>query len=107
LRDSPSTRALRHLHSCPTRRSSDLAGVQGTAEQVANAAEVARVVVGLAQAEAQPAVQGDGVDQRLQRVLAVFHGLGHLLRAVAGDRKSTRLNSSHVKSSYAVFCLKK
>src|SRR5690606_41872004 len=23
------------------------------------------------------------------------------------DRKSTRLNSSHVKSSYAVFCLKK
>src|SRR5690606_42081569 len=28
-------------------------------------------------------------------------------RAVAVDRKSTRLNSSHVKSSYAVFCLKK
>src|SRR5690606_12263711 len=26
---------------------------------------------------------------------------------VAGDRKSTRLNSSHVKISYAVFCLKK
>src|SRR5690606_38483475 len=26
---------------------------------------------------------------------------------VAKDRKSTRLNSSHVKSSYAVFCLKK
>src|SRR5439155_12039956 len=26
---------------------------------------------------------------------------------VAGDRKSTRLNSSHVASSYAVFCLKK
>src|SRR5690606_41137258 len=25
----------------------------------------------------------------------------------APDRKSTRLNSSHVKSSYAVFCLKK
>src|SRR5690606_40338813 len=25
----------------------------------------------------------------------------------AGDRKSTRLNSSHVKISYAVFCLKK
>src|SRR5436305_8694809 len=24
-----------------------------------------------------------------------------------GDRKSTRLNSSHVRSSYAVFCLKK
>src|SRR5690606_40114690 len=26
---------------------------------------------------------------------------------VPGDRKSTRLNSSHVKTSYAVFCLKK
>src|SRR5690606_39644050 len=25
---------------------------------------------------------------------------------VEGDRKSTRLNSSHVKTSYAVFCLK-
>src|SRR5690606_41011868 len=29
-------------------------------------------------------------------------GLGFM-----GDRKSTRLNSSHVKISYAVFCLKK
>src|SRR5690606_42013506 len=27
--------------------------------------------------------------------------------ALLGDRKSTRLNSSHVKISYAVFCLKK
>src|SRR5690606_41971640 len=26
---------------------------------------------------------------------------------IAQDRKSTRLNSSHVKISYAVFCLKK
>src|SRR3989442_4240643 len=26
---------------------------------------------------------------------------------VFGDRKSTRLNSSHVRISYAVFCLKK
>src|SRR5690349_22550234 len=30
-------------------------------------------------------------------------GLGQRL----GDRKSTRLNSSHVEISYAVFCLKK
>src|SRR5438067_10788668 len=29
------------------------------------------------------------------------------LAACAGDRKSTRLNSSHVSISYAVFCLKK
>src|SRR3712207_6959238 len=28
-------------------------------------------------------------------------------RRVAGDRKSTRLNSSHANISYAVFCLKK
>src|SRR5699024_12861215 len=28
-------------------------------------------------------------------------------RHVEGDRKSTRLNSSHVSISYAVFCLKK
>src|SRR5699024_11795308 len=29
------------------------------------------------------------------------------LPGCAGDRKSTRLNSSHVSISYAVFCLKK
>src|SRR5690349_23701249 len=32
---------------------------------------------------------------------------GPLRGAVAPDRKSTRLNSSHVEISYAVFCLKK
>src|SRR5690625_6478548 len=37
-------------------------------------------------------------------------GLGHAHPALAEalrDRKSTRLNSSHVAISYAVFCLKK
>src|SRR5690606_39494558 len=29
------------------------------------------------------------------------------IRLTSSDRKSTRLNSSHVKISYAVFCLKK
>src|SRR5688572_31026215 len=29
------------------------------------------------------------------------------LRQMVGDRKSTRLNSSHSQISYAVFCLKK
>src|SRR5437870_9206631 len=34
--------------------------------------------------------------------------LGHqAIGAAFGDRKSTRLNSSHVAISYAVFCLKK
>src|SRR3712207_6950900 len=32
---------------------------------------------------------------------------GSALRALEGDRKSTRLNSSHANISYAVFCLKK
>src|SRR3989442_11080736 len=36
-------------------------------------------------------------------VLRKALGLGH--KAI--DRKSTRLNSSHVRISYAVFCLKK
>src|SRR5690606_41498095 len=31
----------------------------------------------------------------------------HVTDLMVGDRKSTRLNSSHVKISYAVFCLKK
>src|SRR2546427_1682236 len=35
------------------------------------------------------------------RLPAGHFGLGH------GDRKSTRLNSSHSQISYAVFCLKK
>src|SRR5690606_42136459 len=30
-----------------------------------------------------------------------------LVKEICEDRKSTRLNSSHVKISYAVFCLKK
>src|SRR3989442_10122012 len=34
-------------------------------------------------------------------------GLGHDADEVLLDRKSTRLNSSHVRISYAVFCLKK
>src|SRR3989449_6557605 len=32
---------------------------------------------------------------------------GRVLRRLYGDRKSTRLNSSHGYISYAVFCLKK
>src|SRR5438034_6669821 len=42
------------------------------------------------------------------RVLIEQHGAeNRLLRFVAPDRKSTRLNSSHTVISYAVFCLKK
>src|SRR6266496_1434338 len=56
--------------------------------------------------------------RRIPRALGLtsaLFGLEHLrLEFVAleqlvelGDRKSTRLNSSHVEISYAVFCLKK
>src|SRR5256885_6403634 len=36
-----------------------------------------------------------------------FVAFGLLLAGFAQDRKSTRLNSSHLVISYAVFCLKK
>src|SRR3712207_7121788 len=32
---------------------------------------------------------------------------GNVEESIGGDRKSTRLNSSHANISYAVFCLKK
>src|SRR5437773_6208970 len=34
-------------------------------------------------------------------------GMGAVLASLTIDRKSTRLNSSHITISYAVFCLKK
>src|SRR5690625_963411 len=36
-----------------------------------------------------------------------FYICGECEYCQSGDRKSTRLNSSHVASSYAVFCLRK
>src|SRR5256885_6185565 len=35
------------------------------------------------------------------------HAFNYWLRVLGADRKSTRLNSSHLVISYAVFCLKK
>src|SRR5438874_6424130 len=48
-------------------------------------------------------------DPRVGDVLALDDRLVHLHAAIVKgeDRKSTRLNSSHVEISYAVFCLKK
>src|SRR5690554_6992042 len=49
-------------------------------------------------------------------IISIYKGVFHirfleesflLLIPVLTDRKSTRLNSSHVRSSYAVFCLTK
>src|SRR5690554_7467055 len=39
------------------------------------------------------------------RQIAQENGYGELYKEIV-DRKSTRLNSSHVRISYAVFCLK-
>src|SRR3712207_8821721 len=47
----------------------------------------------------RPAFFGIGTDDDRDRWCARRHYLG--------DRKSTRLNSSHANISYAVFCLKK
>src|SRR3712207_7865052 len=60
---------------------------------------------------AEKDVAGVGVVVDLARLaerVAVFHGEPHLVQpGPVGDRKSTRLNSSHANISYAVFCLKK
>src|SRR5438874_9423117 len=54
---------------------------------------------------------GDGFDQRQMvennAIPQCFLDLALFPSRSAVDRKSTRLNSSHVEISYAVFCLKK
>src|SRR5439155_27224721 len=57
---------------------------------------------------------GQGLEQALGGVQLQSHSggrgvrqVGMGIRVIAEDRKSTRLNSSHVAISYAVFCLKK
>src|SRR2546430_8906001 len=44
----------------------------------------------------------DGIEHRIIKDVST-----RLLSFISGDRKSTRLNSSHSQISYAVFCLKK
>src|SRR5690606_41881362 len=62
-------------------------------------------VAGHGQRDRQPVPDHDCLRRRLADVAAdVDRRQGRDQRA---DRKSTRLNSSHVKISYAVFCLKK
>src|SRR5437762_6102743 len=53
-------------------------------------------------AEGRIVAPGDLVAQYEQ----VLRNLQTVVEAAGGDRKSTRLNSSHRCSSYAVFCLK-
>src|SRR5690242_21102004 len=79
----------RDLHSFPTRRSSDL---QQNHEHA-----------GGRHAAAQRHAGFQGRDALPRRAAAAWtDGTCRII-----DRKSTRLNSSHMSISYAVFCLKK
>src|SRR5439155_20360838 len=92
------------LHSFPTRRSSDLLMNAADAFVLSSSVEGLPTVLLEAAASGLTAVATDvgGVGE------AVIHGrTGYVespLRRL--DRKSTRLNSSHVAISYAVLCLK-
>src|SRR5690242_21063334 len=58
----------------------------------------------------EPAVRSDGFEPSLGRPATpdCRPPGAHTTRVhTTGDRKSTRLNSSHMSLSYAVFCLKK
>src|SRR5690606_41719867 len=90
--------------SFPTRRSSDLVETAQSDVQSAEAAlDEAR-----ARFERQRELQRQGAisAQELETVRSAYLQ-AQAAREAALDRKSTRLNSSHVKISYAVFCLKK
>src|SRR5439155_20643125 len=85
-----------HLHSFPTRRSSDLDG-----HIPADPHTLGRFPIDVN-------IQLGGIAQEINRI-AQHHLREVHIRNVPTqqDRKSTRLNSSHVAISYAVFCLKK
>src|SRR5207253_10618668 len=95
--------APRALRSFPTRRSSDLElRVEARAELEERADPPADGDVAARRLD-DPGDEAQ--ERRLARPVAA-----HETDRVAGldlDRKSTRLNSSHVAISYAVFCLKK
>src|SRR5690606_41293573 len=83
--------ALRDLPSFPTRRSSDLLlDDRGQHQRL----------LGGGQRQAGGAAGPRALQRGVHRVVGAA-------QQVEVDRKSTRLNSSHVKISYAVFCLKK
>src|SRR5438034_9003021 len=86
-----------YLHSFPTRRSSDLCRSGDSSARSRRPPQEIR----------ESHSQGSRhLERNMGCALAVFCVccLSHDGR---GDRKSTRLNSSHTVISYAVFCLKK
>src|SRR5207249_10002174 len=95
---------IRDLPSFPTRRSSDLGGAERGVAQVPEDQEGedgAPAVARLSDADPKRHVRGT------DRSPADHLPRPPRSRAPDRDRKSTRLNSSHVSISYAVFCLKK
>src|SRR5690606_40137728 len=103
----PRRARLRARPSVPTRRSSDL----DLAEEGGGVAQAGEAGHGQqAQAGQRAAARlsgGAGLDgvgaAHLQQALDAFRQLQPAQLQLALDRKSTRLNSSHVKISYAVF----
>src|SRR5690606_40042579 len=95
-------RSPRALLSFPTRRSSDLGPVDSRSGWVMTTTFWALM---------SPTVVAalSGLTWRVSALLPDAHAESEATEnAMAeADRKSTRLNSSHVKTSYGVFCLKK
>src|SRR5205807_8914243 len=89
-------------HSFPTRRSSDLA-LDG--RDRGDDRRRARQGCGRARDRALPRPAAHAPALRRRRAPQVLGALRPL--RPPRDRKSTRLNSSHLVISYAVFCLKK
>src|SRR5205814_8719944 len=91
----------------PTRRSSDLdrAPVERRLEFASRRAPAARHDVALRDVALAPAVDR-GVDGEAERAISVGDRARHVVvdPGLVADRKSTRLNSSHLGISYAVFC---
>src|SRR5690606_40230150 len=98
----PSHATPRDLHSFPTRRSSDLGPKTRLSRFV-------RVQVEVSSCPFQPLARAAEIKTlAYDTVIHERTKLGiNARKAPVRDRKSTRLNSSHVKISYAVFCLKK
>src|SRR5690606_41586348 len=95
------------LHSFPTRRSSDLGARCG--ELGGEPLEIPRGETAADAARVSPAVgRALGEQQRAERLPAGLRRQAaddrEVVAGTRADRKSTRLNSSHVKISYAVFC---